>query len=154
MSKLLNLSSKQEPMLVSKIRYHFRYTSFINFTSSQLPLPPSLLPPLPVFFFCIFLSPSSTLPLLNLPHPLPFPFPSLHHPPSLPLFFPPAFFPSLSLPPSLRPSLQNGLTPLDVATNSNKGDAEGVSQALQKYMKESATAHSHHVSVWLHVLWC
>ena len=108
-----NLCSKQEPMLVPKIRYHFRYEC--NFTSSQLLRFPSLRPSLPPSF-----------------------------PPSLPH----------SLPPSFPPSLQNGVTPLDVATNSNKGDAEGVSQALQKYMKESATAHSHHVSVWLHVLWC
>ena len=54
------------------------------------------------------------------------------------------------LPLSLPLLHQNGLTPLDVATNSNKGDVEGVSQALQNYMKESATAHSHHISVWLY----
>ena len=47
--------------------------------------------------------------------------------------------------------LRNGLTPLDVATTTNNGDAEGVSRALQMYMQESATAHSHHVSVY--ILW-
>ena len=61
--------------------------------------------------------------------------------------------PLLNLPPFLSPSLpQSGLTALDVATNSDKGDTEGVCGLLHKYMQESATTQSHHVRLGL--LWC
>ena len=43
-------------------------------------------------------------------------------------------------------SLQNGLTALEVATASDKGDADGVCAVLRRHMQESATTHSHHVS--------